>query len=152
MPAVGPGIPEARFNRVEVRPGDPEIGRASLLQLQVSARSISGGIVLNCGGLLVDSGWLRIFGSPSGAHVEGLPGLAEINATPATFDPAWSAGAGLVIAHDVLGGVFTLNRDSCPRTHESARRPMGILEQQFGLTLPKEAILAGTLPAAIIKT
>ncbi|MEU9882589.1 DUF2625 family protein [Streptomyces phaeochromogenes] len=94
---------------VEVLPGDAETGRASLLQLQVSARSNLGGIVLNCGGLLVDSGWLRIFGSPSGAHVEGLPGLVEINAMPATFDPAWSAGAGLVIAHDVLGGVFTLN-------------------------------------------
>ncbi|WSF55900.1 solute carrier organic anion transporter [Streptomyces canus] len=29
---------------------------------------------------------------------------------------------------------------------------MEILEQQFGLTLSKEAILTGTLPAAIIKT
>ncbi|MDT6987321.1 DUF2625 family protein [Streptomyces lusitanus] len=93
---------------VEVLPGDAEMGRASLLQLQVSARSNLGGIVLNCGGLLVDSGWLRIFGSPGGA-AEGLPGLAEINAMPAAFDPAWSAGAGLVVAHDVLGGVFTLN-------------------------------------------
>ncbi|MEU2129689.1 DUF2625 family protein [Streptomyces sp. NPDC018352] len=94
---------------VEVLPGDGEIGRASLLQLQVSARSNLGGIALNCGGLLVDSGWLRIFGSPSGAGPEGLPSLAETNAMPATFDPAWRAGAGLVVAHDVLGGVFTLN-------------------------------------------
>ncbi|WP_078493194.1 DUF2625 family protein [Streptomyces griseorubens] len=51
---------------VEVLPGDAETGRASLLQLQVSARSNLGGIVLNSGGLLVDSGWLRIFGSPGG--------------------------------------------------------------------------------------
>ncbi|MFJ1551802.1 DUF2625 domain-containing protein [Streptomyces sp. NPDC088246] len=94
---------------VEVLPGDGEMGRASLLQLQVSARSNLGGIALNCGGLLVDSGWLRIFGSPSGAGPEGLPSLAEINAMPATFDPAWRAGVGLVVAHDVLGGVFTLN-------------------------------------------
>ncbi|MFC9757922.1 DUF2625 domain-containing protein [Streptomyces sp. NPDC056921] len=94
---------------VEVLPGDGEIGRASLLQLQVSARSNLGGIALNCGGLLVDSGWLRIFGSPSGARPEGLPSLAETNAMPATFDPAWRAGAGLVVAHDVLGGVFALN-------------------------------------------
>ncbi|WVG01873.1 DUF2625 family protein [Streptomyces iakyrus] len=94
---------------VEVLPGDAETGRASLLQLQVSARSNLGGMVLNCGGLLVDSGWLRIFGSPSGADAEGLPGLAEINAMPATFDPAWQSGAGLVVAHDVLGGVFALN-------------------------------------------
>ncbi|MET9463074.1 DUF2625 family protein [Streptomyces canus] len=118
MPAVGASIPEARFNRVEVLPGDAETGRASLLQLQVSARSISGGIVLNCGGLLVDSGWLRIFGSPGGAHVEGLPGLAEINAMPTTYDPARPADAGLEIVHDVLEGVFTLNGGSCPRTHQ----------------------------------
>jgi hypothetical protein len=32
------------------------------------------------------------------------------------------------------------------------RRPMEILEQQHGLTLPKETILTGTLPAAIIET
>ncbi|MDV9169326.1 DUF2625 domain-containing protein [Streptomyces sp. W16] len=94
---------------VEVLPGDPESGRACLLQLQVSARSHLGGIVLNCGGLLVDGGWLRIFGSPSGVDATGLPGLAEVNAMPATFDPAWPSGAGLVVAHDVLGGVFTLN-------------------------------------------
>jgi hypothetical protein len=99
---------------VAVLPGDAEIGRASLLQLQVSARSNLGGIVLNCGGLLVDGGWLRIFGSPGGGDVQGLPGLAEINAMPATFDPAWSSGAGLVVAHDVLGGVFTLNGRNPP--------------------------------------
>ncbi|MFF7238000.1 DUF2625 family protein [Streptomyces collinus] len=94
---------------VEVLPGDAETGRASLLQLQVSARSNLGGIVLNSGGLLVDSGWLRIFGSPGDAHAERPPGLAEINAMPSTFDPAWRPGAGLVVAHDVLGGVFALN-------------------------------------------
>jgi hypothetical protein len=94
---------------VEVLPGDAGTGRASLLQLQVSARSNLGGIVLNCGGLLVDSGWLRIFGSPRGADAERLPGLMEINAMPSTFDPAWRPGAGLVVAHDVLGGVFALN-------------------------------------------
>ncbi|MEU1085097.1 DUF2625 domain-containing protein [Streptomyces sp. NPDC005908] len=94
---------------VEVLPGDTEVGRASLLQLQVTARSNLGGIVLNSGGLLVDSGWLRIFGSPSDADAERLPGLSEINAMPETFDPAWRPVAGLVVAHDVLGGVFALN-------------------------------------------
>ncbi|WP_458247157.1 DUF2625 family protein [Streptomyces sp. MAI_2237] len=79
------------------------------LQLQISARSNLGGIALNCGGLLVDRGWLRIFGSPGGVDGERLPGLAEVNATPSAFDPAWRAGAGLEVAHDVLGGVFILN-------------------------------------------
>ncbi|MFF0808153.1 DUF2625 family protein [Streptomyces albogriseolus] len=97
---------------VEVLPGDAEAGRASLLQLQVSARSNLGGIVSNSGGLLVDSGWLRIFGSPGAAHAERLPGLAEINVMPSTFDPAWRPAAGLVVAQDVLGGVFALNGGS----------------------------------------
>ncbi|MEU9713997.1 DUF2625 domain-containing protein [Streptomyces sp. NPDC047976] len=99
----GSGVP------VEVLPGDAEAGRAGLRQLQVSARSNLGGIVLNCGGLLVDGGWLRIFGSPGVPDAEGLPGLAEVNAMPSAFDPAWRPGAGLVVAHDVLGGVFALN-------------------------------------------
>ncbi|EMF00625.1 DUF2625 domain-containing protein [Streptomyces mobaraensis NBRC 13819 = DSM 40847] len=109
----GTGVP------VEVPPGDAEAGRASLRQLRVSARSNLGGIVLNCGGLIVDGGWLRIFGSPRGADAEGLPSLAVVNAMPATFDPAWGPGAGLVVAHDVLGGVFALN-GSDPR---AAGRP-----------------------------
>ncbi|MET8965106.1 DUF2625 family protein [Streptomyces sp. NPDC004074] len=94
---------------VAVLPADAGVGRASLLQLQVSARSNLGAVVLNCGGLLVDGGWLRVFGSPSAAGLEGLPGLVEINRMPLTLDPAWRPGAGLVVAHDVLGGVFALN-------------------------------------------
>ncbi|WP_268219356.1 DUF2625 family protein [Streptomyces sp. EMB24] len=94
---------------VEVLPGDAATGRTSLLQLQVSARSSLGAIALNSGGLVVDSGWLRIFGSPGSADIERLPGLGEINKMPSTFDPAWRPGAGLIVAHDVLGGVFALN-------------------------------------------
>ncbi|MFF4102895.1 DUF2625 family protein [Streptomyces sp. NPDC001903] len=94
---------------VEVLPGGVGRGAACLRQLQVSARSNLGGIVLNCGGLLVDGGWLRIFGSPIDG---GLPGLAEVNAMPSTFDPSWQPGAGLVIARDVLGGVFAINGGS----------------------------------------
>ncbi|MGW7263392.1 DUF2625 family protein [Streptomyces sp. NPDC054842] len=94
---------------VRVLPGDAEVGRAGLWQLQVSARSHLGGIVLNCGGLLVDSGWLRIFGSPRGTDAEGLPSLAEVNAMPSVFDPTWRPEAGVVVGHDVLGGVFACN-------------------------------------------
>ncbi|WP_037569243.1 DUF2625 domain-containing protein [Phaeacidiphilus oryzae] len=94
---------------VEVLPVDAEMGRASLLQLQVSARSFLGGIVLNCGGLLVDGGWLRIFGSPRDVGPRCPPSLAGINAMPQAFDSGWRVEAGLVIAHDVLGGVFALN-------------------------------------------
>jgi hypothetical protein len=94
---------------VEVLPSDGDLGRASILQLQVTARSYLGAVVLHCGGLLVDDGWLRVFGSPVSGAAHGVPGLARVNQFPGTFDPAWRPETGLVVAHDVLGGAFALN-------------------------------------------
>ncbi|MGW7241529.1 DUF2625 family protein [Streptomyces sp. NPDC054804] len=94
---------------VEVLPPDSDLGRASILQLQVTAGSYLGAVVLHCGGLLVDDGWLRVFGSPERGAAHGVPGLACMNQFPATFDPGWRSQTGLVLAHDVLGGVFALN-------------------------------------------
>ncbi|MFG3205209.1 DUF2625 domain-containing protein [Streptomyces sp. NPDC048192] len=94
---------------VQVLAVDSDLGRASILQLQVTARSYVGAMVLHCGGLLVDDGWLRLFGSPVEGAAHGVPGLARVNQFPAGFDPAWRPEAGLVVAQDVLGGVFALN-------------------------------------------
>ncbi|KAB1987926.1 DUF2625 family protein [Streptomyces triticiradicis] len=103
---------------MEVPPVDPVLGRASLHQLQITARSWLGGMVLNCGGVVLDSGWLRIYGSPAGEEpptgIPGgstdLPSLAEVNGFPERLDPDWRPrDGGLVVGHDVLGGVFALN-------------------------------------------
>lgn len=94
---------------VEVLPADSDLGRASLLQLQVTAGSYLGAVVLHCGGLLVDDGWLRVFGSPVDGAGHGLPGLARANQFPGAFDSDWQADRGLVVGQDVLGGVFALN-------------------------------------------
>ncbi|MEU6974119.1 DUF2625 domain-containing protein [Kitasatospora aureofaciens] len=94
---------------LEVVPGDAEQGRACLLQLQVSARSALGALALHTGGVIVDGGWLRVFGGASGASAAGLPSLAQVNHFPSDFDPAWRPTDGLVVGHDVLGGVFALN-------------------------------------------
>ncbi|GHE16070.1 hypothetical protein [Streptomyces alanosinicus] len=48
---------------------------------------------------------------------------------------------------DVLGD----NAELVAALEADKRRPMDILEQRFGLALPKGAILTGELPAAIIK-
>ncbi|MFF1691576.1 MULTISPECIES: DUF2625 family protein [unclassified Streptomyces] len=48
---------------VGVLPPDSDLGRASILELQITARSYLGALVLHCGGLLVDDGWLRVLGS-----------------------------------------------------------------------------------------
>jgi hypothetical protein len=93
----------------DLLPVDPDRAHASLLQLQVTARSRLGAFVLNCGGLVLDSGWLRVYGSPDAGDPTGMPGLAEVNGFPAAFDPAWRPEGGLVVGHDVLGGVFVLN-------------------------------------------
>ncbi|WP_331721113.1 DUF2625 domain-containing protein [Streptomyces sp. NBC_00454] len=93
----------------------PEQGRACLLQLQVTARSWLGALALNSGGLTVDGGWLRVYGGATGdrdglpALPGALPSLAQVNDFPAAFDPAWHPAAGLIVGHDVLGGVFALN-------------------------------------------
>ncbi|WSS89626.1 DUF2625 domain-containing protein [Streptomyces sp. NBC_01176] len=94
---------------LEVLPVEPAQARAALLQLQVTARSWLGAFVLNCGGVSLDSGWLRIYGSPGDGSPKGPPGIADVNDFPARFDPAWRPDGGLVVGHDVLGGTYVLN-------------------------------------------
>lgn len=93
---------------VHVLPAVPEEGRRCLLQMQVTAGSMLGALALNSGGLVLDEGWVRVFGGGSDAS-GGLPGLAQVNRFPATFDPAWHPATGLVVGQDALGGVFALN-------------------------------------------
>ncbi|MER7957755.1 DUF2625 family protein [Streptomyces sp. NPDC096030] len=56
---------------VQVLPGDIDEGRRCLLQMQVSARSVLGALALGTGGVLVDNGWLRVFGGGSASASEG---------------------------------------------------------------------------------
>ena len=78
---------------VTVLPPNPERAKECLATLGVTTRSWLGGVIAHSGGLLVDHGWLRVFGSGSGE----LPDVLF------DTDPA---GGGLVIALDVLGGQF----------------------------------------------
>lgn len=97
---------------VEVLAPDRAQCEACLHQLQVTARSALGSVALNTGGMLVDHGWLRVYGGCGTAG--GMPGLAEVNDFPAEPAPAGVPPHGLVIGHDVLGGVFALNLDTSP--------------------------------------
>ncbi|MFG3015129.1 DUF2625 family protein [Streptomyces cinerochromogenes] len=92
---------------VRVLPADPDEGRRCLLQLQVTTRSVLGALTLHCGGLVLDDGWLRVYGA--GSVAGGLPSLGRVNGFPGEFDAHWHPAAGLVVGHDVLGGVFCLN-------------------------------------------
>jgi hypothetical protein len=94
---------------LKVLPAELDEARRTLVQLQVTVRSALGALVLNSGGLIVDGGWVRVFGGGPARDCDTLPGLAQVNSFPAVFDAAWHPAASLVVGHDVLGGVFALN-------------------------------------------
>ncbi|GHJ48801.1 hypothetical protein Cs7R123_61430 [Catellatospora sp. TT07R-123] len=78
---------------VEVLPADPERARRCLDGLEITERSWLGAVTLHSGGLLIDHGWLRVLGGGT----DTLPDVL------AEADPS---RGGLVIAYDVLGGIF----------------------------------------------
>ncbi len=116
---------DCSFAHYSVLPPNPDQCRATLHQLQVTARSPLGAITLNTGGILMHDGWLRIYGG-SGGGPSGLPSMAEVNGFPATVDPDFRPPDGLIIAHDVLGGVFALNGIE-PEQHGRPGSPGGIV-------------------------
>ncbi|MFD8210617.1 DUF2625 domain-containing protein [Streptomyces sp. NPDC059695] len=93
---------------VEVLEADPGRAEATLLTTQVTVRSYLGAFVLHAGGMLVDDGWLRVYGSPAAHNDRRLPGLARVNGYPDEPGDDWRPAAGLVVAHDVLGGAFAI--------------------------------------------
>ena len=80
---------------VTIRTPSPAATTAETLGL--SPHTYLGAIARHSAGLTIGSGWLRILG---GSSDDGLPGLDEANA---------SATGLLVVAYDVLGGVFALD-------------------------------------------
>lgn len=83
---------------VEVLPVDPRRGRAVLQELQLTERSALGAIAANTGGVLIESGWLRILGG-------GAPGLPSLSEESGGSRPQ----SHLVVAFDALGGRFAID-------------------------------------------
>ncbi|MFE4952304.1 DUF2625 family protein [Leifsonia sp. NPDC056665] len=83
---------------VEAIPVDPVRGQAVLKELQLTERSTLGAIAANAGGLLIESGWLRILGG----GMPGLPSLSQENSGS-------RARSHLVVAFDALGGRFAID-------------------------------------------
>lgn len=85
-------------------PIDRYSGELSLHALQVTAASSLGALALNCGGILIDHGWLRLLGG----GCDGLPSIAAANglldATDADIQPPF-----LTVAVDILGGQFAVD-------------------------------------------
>jgi Protein of unknown function DUF2625 len=91
----------------EIAPTSTERGAAALLSVQVTTRSWLGAVAYHCGGLVIDHGWLRVYGA--GDAPRDLPDLAAVQA---------DSPGGLLVALDVLGGVFAWRQpspDALPR-------------------------------------
>jgi hypothetical protein len=93
-------------NRAEVVPGDPDAGEQALVLLQVTARSFLGALALHTGGLLVDHGWLRILG--------GGRGPLNLSTANGIDGPPDEPPGQVLVAFDVLGGMFALNGGALP--------------------------------------
>ena len=90
-----------KSERVTVLPRDPEAARPCLERLQVTTRSALGALAHETGGLLVEHGWLRLFGC---GH-ERLPrALGEWNETLGVPISEF-----LLVGDDVVGGAFAIN-------------------------------------------
>ena len=91
---------------VTILPVDPARGETTLLQLQVSARSFMGALALHTGGVLIDSGWLRMMGGGDPPlNLAIANGLEELPDEPLGQN---------VVAFDVLGGTYAINGGALP--------------------------------------
>jgi hypothetical protein len=92
---------------VEVLPAHSFQAARALAELQMTTRSPMGAIVHESGGMLVDSGWLRILGSGGERLRRSLPQWNK-QLFPDLYQD-FGPGALLLVADDVLGGLFAVN-------------------------------------------
>jgi hypothetical protein len=90
-----------KSGRVTILPPDGDAARGCLEKLQVTTRSSLGALAHETGGLLVDHGWLRLFGC---GHKRLRRSLGQWNDTLGVPISDF-----LLIGDDVLGGAFALN-------------------------------------------
>lgn len=89
-------------NHVKALPKNTASCEQTLLNLQVSTHSTLGAIVYETGGLLINHGWVRVIAS---GHAKFQRNISDWNAQI-------HANGFLVVADDVLGGVFAMNGGS----------------------------------------
>ena len=92
-------------NKVEVLSKDKKNADLALYNSQVTTRSPMGAIIYETGGILIDSGWIRILGSGNEKVNRSLP---DWNKNKSTTEFGQQAPYFLV-ADDVIGGFFAIN-------------------------------------------
>lgn len=86
-------------NAYQILPCTPASAEQNLLYLQITTQSPMGAIAHHTGGILIDSGWIRILGS----------GGEVISRSLKSWNTSQKAEGFLLIADDVVGGYFALN-------------------------------------------
>lgn len=104
-PQVREWVEGARARTVEVLDTTPSRAKAVLLELQVTTRSPMGAIAFQTGGLLIDAGWVRLFGGGCSRFEGDLARWNGLGPQPLTdrFEGA------MLVGHDVVGGFFALD-------------------------------------------
>ena len=92
-------------NGAKVIAGTRGAGEAVLFRLQMTARSMLGGVVLHCAALTVDHGWIKVLG----AGVPGLPDPASASGFPDVPGDTPPVLPGLLVAVDAIGGQFAID-------------------------------------------
>ncbi|WP_230686895.1 DUF2625 family protein [Catellatospora vulcania] len=122
---------------VEVLPADEGMPASCLHHLQVTTGSWLGAVTYLSGGIVVDGGWLRVLGS--GSIGRGLTDIVAAN-QPDSF--------GLVVAHDVLGGVFAWAQGSpgdAPTVHYFGPDALDWQDLELGYAAWLTAMLMGAI-------
>ncbi|MDO3410865.1 DUF2625 family protein [Saccharibacillus sp. CPCC 101409] len=94
-------------NDVTVLKRDRARAEETLVGLQMSRRTTLGAVALECGGILIDRGWLRILGSGHpqiAGDIRSWNGLGP-NPEPLKFKPEGC----VIVAYDIAGGFFAVN-------------------------------------------
>ena len=93
------------INSYEVLPRDAKRAETELLNAQITIRSPMGAILYETGGILINGGWIRLLGS----GCERLDrGMFQWNKGK-TFEDYGQPPAFLLVADDILGGLFAIN-------------------------------------------
>ena len=93
------------INSYEVLPRDAKRAETELLNAQITIRSPMGAILYETGGILINGGWIRLLGS----GCERLDrGMFQWNKGK-TFEHYGQPPAFLLVADDILGGLFAIN-------------------------------------------
>lgn len=92
-------------NKVQILESDSLKSKEALFNIQISTRSPMGAIVFHTGGILIDNGWIRIYGSGNNKLNRNLSNWNKGK----TFQNFGEKPGHLIIADDAVGGFFLLN-------------------------------------------